>query len=269
MDELKLTGSSGAAPITEADLHAYVDQQLTAARRVDIEQFLASRPDERQRVLEWQRQNQLLKALLDPVVREPLPLRLPLKPAATAWPWRGLAAGIVIAVVSASSAWFVRGALDSDAARFASVNSGNLPGFAQRAAVAHVVYSPDARRPVELGADQEQALVTWLSKRLGTPVHPPALSTIGYELVGGRLLPGDKGPVAQFMYTTASGQRLTLYVTREAAGQETAFKFGQDGSVNVFYWVDKNFGYALSGGVDRKELARVSQEVYRQLEPAS
>jgi anti-sigma factor RsiW len=77
MDELKLTGSSGAAPITEADLHAYVDQQLTAARRVDIEQFLASRPDERQRVLEWQRQNQLLKALLDPVVREPLPLRLP------------------------------------------------------------------------------------------------------------------------------------------------------------------------------------------------
>jgi anti-sigma factor RsiW len=91
---------------------------------------------------------------------------------------------------------------------------------------------------------------------------------MGYELVGGRLLPGDKGPVAQFMYTTGNGQRLTLYVTREAAGQETAFKFGQDGSVNVFYWVDKNFGYALSGGADRKELARVSQEVYRQLESA-
>lgn len=268
MDDIKLTGSIGAVPITEADLHAYVDQQLTAARRIDIEKFLASRPDERQRVLEWQRQNQLLKAWLDPVAREPLPLRLPLKPEATQWPWRGLAAGIVIAVVSASSAWFVRGALDSDAARLASVNSGNLPGFARRAAVAHVVYSPDARRPVELGADQEQALVTWLSKRLGTPVRPPALSAIGYELVGGRLLPGDKGPVAQFMYTTASGQRLTLYVTREAAGQETAFKFGQDGLVNVFYWVDKNFGYALSGGVDRKELARVSQEVYRQLEPA-
>ena len=171
-------------------------------------------------------------------------------------------------MVSASSAWFVRGALDSDAARLAAVKPGNLPGFAQRAAVAHVVYSPDVRRPVELGADQEQALVTWLSKRLGTPVRPPALNAIGYELVGGRLLPGDKGPVAQFMYTTASGQRLTLYVTREAAGRETAFKFGQDGSVNVFYWVDKNFGYALSGGVDRKELTRVSQEVYRQLEPA-
>jgi anti-sigma factor RsiW len=277
MDDIKLTASSGAAPITEADLHAYVDQQLATARRVDIEQFLASRLDERQRVLDWQRQNELLREWLDPVVREPLPLRLPLRQEATAWPWRGVAAGIALAVVSASSAWFVRGALDSDAARLAAVNSGSqvtaksgsLPGFAQRAAIAHVVYSPDARRPVELGADQEQALVTWLSKRLGTPVHPPALNAIGYELVGGRLLPGDKGPVAQFMYTTASGQRLTLYVTREAAGKETAFKFGQDGSVNVFYWVDQKFGYALSGGADRKELARVSQEIYRQLEPAS
>lgn len=256
-------------PITEADLHAYVDQQLPAPRRVEIEQFMASRPDERQRVLAWQRQNELLGAWLDPVLREPLPLRLPLKPEATAWPWRGLAAGIALAVVSASSAWFVRGALDSDATRLAFVNSGHLTGFAHRAAVAHVVYSPDARRPVEVGADQEQALVTWLTKRIGTPVHPPALSALGYDLVGGRLLPGDKRPVAQFMYTSANGQRLTLYVTREAAGQETAFKFGQDGAVNVFYWVDKNFGYALSGGVDRQELMRVSHEVYRQLEPAS
>ncbi|MFC5519604.1 anti-sigma factor family protein [Polaromonas jejuensis] len=281
MEEIKPIASSTAAPVTEADLHAYVDQQLTAARRLDIEHFLASRPDERQRVLEWQRQNALLREWLDPVVREPLPLDLPLKPEAAAWPWRGLAAGIAVAVVSAGSAWWVRGAMDGDAARLAAAkaglqlaanntaNAGQLPGFAQRAAVAHLVYSPDARRPVEVGADQEQVLVTWLSKRLGTPVHPPALSALGYELVGGRLLPGDKGPVAQFMYTAASGQRLTLYVTREAAGKATAFRFGQDGAVNVFYWVDRNFGYALSGGIDRKELARISQEVYRQLEPAS
>ncbi|SFC49310.1 Transmembrane transcriptional regulator (anti-sigma factor RsiW) [Polaromonas sp. OV174] len=277
MDEIKSLASAAAAPITEADLHAYVDQQLTAARRLEIEHFLASRPDERQRVLAWQRQNELLRAWLDPVVREPLPLRLPLKPEATPWPWGSLAAGIVIAAVSAGSAWFARGAMDSGEARLAAaspgmsagalVSSASLPGFAQRAAIAHLVYSPDLRRPVEVGADQEQALVAWLSKRLGTPVHPPSLSALGYELVGGRLLPGGKGAVAQFMYSTASGQRLTLYVTREAAGQETAFKFGQDGAVNVFYWVDKNFGYALSGGVDRKELARVGQEVYRQLEP--
>ena len=86
------------------------------------------------------------------------------------------------------------------------------------------------------------------------------------------MLPGDSGPVAQFMYHDKIGQRLTLYVTREAvlpAGQsETAFRFGQNGPVNVFYWVDKNFGYALSGEVDRQEMLRVSQAVYRQLAPS-
>ena len=52
-----------------------------------------------------------------------------------------------------------------------------------------MVYSPDVRRPVEVTADQEDQLVKWLSKRLGTPVSPPKLGALGYELIGGRLLP--------------------------------------------------------------------------------
>jgi len=282
MDDIKLTspslGASGS-PITEADLHAYVDHQLTPARHAEVEQFLANRPDEQQRVRDWQQQNQLLRGLLNPVLDEPVPSRLPLNPVTAATPWRGLAAGLAIAVVSASSAWIVRGSIDNEAARLAlarsagmvASNSSDLSGFARRAAVAHVVYSPDVRRPVEVGADQEQQLVAWLSKRLGTAVKPPSLQSIGYELIGGRLLPGDSGPVAQFMYHDATGQRMTLYVTREVPKTpdrpETAFRFGQDGPVNVFYWVDKNFGYAISGGADRQELMRVSQEVHRQLAP--
>jgi len=71
------------------------------------------------------------------------------------------------------------------------------------------------------------------------------------------------------MYHDASNQRLTLYLTRQpsAPGQATqpAFRFGRDGRVNVFYWIDKDFGYALSGSADRQELTRVANEVYRQL----
>lgn len=281
MEKYRLTSSSdgaGGSPITESDLHGYVDRQLTQARRAEVDQYLNARPDERRRVQEWERQNDLLRSLLDPVLEEPLPMRLPLKPPAIVYPWRGFAAGIAIAVVSAGSAWVVRGSVDGEqmrlalatsASKVASAGAGELTGFARRAAVAHVVYSPDVRRPVEVGADQEQQLVAWLSKRLGTAVKPPSLQGLGYELIGGRLLPGDTGPVAQFMYHDATGQRLTLYVTREApklANQpDTAFRFGQDGPVSVFYWVDRNFGYAISGGTDRNELMRVSQEVHRQL----
>lgn len=270
-------GHAGGAAITEADLHAYVDGQLSPDRRAQVERYLIARPEEGQRIREWQKHNDMLRSLLNPVLEEPVPLHLRRRPPAGASPWRSLAAGVVIAAASAGSAWIARGSIDAEAMRLALARpdrvvvpaDSGLDGFAHLAAVAHVVYSPDVRRPVEVGADQEQQLVTWLSKRLGTAVRPPSLKSVGYELIGGRLLPGSSGPVAQFMYHDITGQRLTLYVTREVPKSEgepeVAFRFGRDGPVNVFYWIDKDVGYAISGGADREELLRVSQEVHRQL----
>lgn len=147
------------------------------------------------------------------------------------------------------------------------VNEAGMASLPRQAAIAHVVYSPDVRRPVEIGADQEDQLMAWLSKQLGAKIRPPKLGTLGYELIGGRLLPGASGPVAQFMYHDVTGQRLTLYVTTEnTANKDTGFRFAQEGLVNVFYWIDGKFGYALSAGIDKGELARVATVVYEQLE---
>jgi len=256
------------APITEADLHAYVDGQLPEARAAEVAAFLDQHAEARARVQGWRDQNRRLREWLAPVADEPLPLRLPLAPPAVPRRWPALAAAVALAVCSAAAAWFVRGAVDGRPLQVAAAPdaAARVAGFAHRAAIAHAVYAADARRPVEIGADQEQALVTWLTKRLGAPVRAPTLAQAGYTLVGGRLLPGGQGPVAQFMYASAEGRRLTLYVTREAAGGKTAFQFAQEGPVRVFYWVDGRYGYALSGEVDRGELMRVSTEVYRQLD---
>jgi anti-sigma factor RsiW len=67
------------------------------------------------------------------------------------------------------------------------------------------------------------------------------------------------------MYADASGARLTLYVSNDQAGGDTAFRFAQEGPVSVFYWVDGKLGYALSGQVARPELSRVTEAVYAQL----
>jgi anti-sigma factor RsiW len=37
--------------------------------------------------------------------------------------------------------------------------------------------------------------------------------------------------------------------------------------VSVFYWVDRDFGYALSGELPKTELLRVAEVVYKQLNP--
>lgn len=261
-------------PVTEADLHAYVDGRLPAARKAEVEAYLAAHPHEADRLQAYAAQNAALHALFDPVLEETVPPRLnapPRRAAPWPWHWQSLAAGLAIAVVGVGAGWGLRGAVDHgprlafDDARPAY--SQPARGLAHLAAVAHVVYSPDVRRPVEIGAEQEDQLVAWLSKRLGSKIHPPRLGKLGYELIGGRLLPGASGPVAQFMYHDRTGQRLTLYVSNEQANnKDTGFRFASEGPVNVFYWIDGKFGYALSAGIDKGALARVASAVYEQLE---
>lgn len=244
-------------PITEAELHAYIDGALPEARRGEVEVYLDRHPEDAERLAAYRAQDEALRALYDPVLDEPVPQRLLRRPprlmryaAAVAW----IALGGVIG-------WLARDYGTSEL-------RADMPGWAQRAAVAHVVYSPEVRHPVEVAADQEKHLVTWLSKRLGADLKVPQLGSLGYGLVGGRLLPGDHGPVAQFMYQDARGQRLTLYVRTNAEDRrETAFRFARDNNVGVFYWLDRKLGYALSGEVDKEELLRVATAVYRQLNP--
>ena len=261
-------------PITEAELQAYVDTALTEARCAEVEEYLAAHPEESERVRAYQTQKQALKALFKPVLDEPLPERLQTlsspppaavdtqkRPFLARWSLQRIAAGLLVALVGGVAGWL------GHAQYQAADRQVQLVPLPRQAAVAHVVFSPDVRRPVEVSADQEDQLVAWLSKRLGTPVRPPKLGAIGYELIGGRLLPGNSGPVAQFMYHDASGQRLTLYVTTEnAANRDTGFRFAKEGPVNVFYWIDGKFGYALSAGIDKSELARLATAVYDQLE---
>jgi anti-sigma factor RsiW len=270
------------SPITEAELQACVDRQLTPERQREIEAYLARRPEEARRVDSYRSQKRELRALFDPVLDEPLPQRLRLA-ATPHMPWyrQRLVAGIAIAVASGAAGWGLRAGFGPQAGSLAqwepsAITLASSSGFAQRAAVAHAVFSPDQRRPVEVGAEHEDQLVAWLSKRMGAPMKPPHLQALGYALDGGRLLPGGKGPVAQFMYHDSAGARLTLYVSNEVAdagaksgsNRETAFRFAREGDVNVFYWVNGSFGYAISANADKAELARVSNEVYQQLAAA-
>lgn len=262
-------------PITEAELHAYADGHLPTSRQIEIEAWLATRPDEVERLRAYREQNRALHALFDSVAHEAIPerlrdaaIRLP-HTAQSRWSLQRFAAGIAFALIGGAAGWSLHAGLQPEqyqaSARQPNAQLAHLP---HRAAVAHVVYSPDVRRPVEIGADQEEQLVTWLSKRLDAKIRAPKLGTLGYELIGGRLLPGNSGPVAQFMYHDASGQRLTLYVSNEnSMNTDTGFRFAQEGSVNVLYWIDGKFGYALSAGVVKGELARIGNVVYEQLQP--
>ena len=247
------------SPVGERELHAYVDGKLPEARHAEVEAFLAERPAENEQVRAWAAQSAALRALYNPVLEEAVPERLLAALAPRRWQKYALAAGLLF--IGIAVGWIVRGTVSVPA-------SSVVASFARQAAIAHAVYAPEVRHPVEVGADQEEHLFKWLSKRLGTDLKSPRLSPLGYELVGGRLLSGPQGPVAQFMYQDAKGQRLTLYISaQKREGRDTAFRFSQEDRISVFYWVDRNYGYALSGEIGREALLRVANTVYRQLNP--
>ena len=55
-------------PVTEAELHAFVDGRLPAEREAEIAAYLAARHDDAQRVEAYRAQKRELHALFDPVL---------------------------------------------------------------------------------------------------------------------------------------------------------------------------------------------------------
>jgi len=254
--------------VSEDDLHAFVDASLSDARRLEIEAWLAAHPADAARVQDWAGQNQALHAAFDAVLNEPLPLHLVRaarrQPVRT--PFKAIAAAL--AFVASGLAGYGIG-LVSDR-HGAAPPLASTPPLVRDAAIAHAVFSPEVRHPVEVEAADAKHLVNWLSKRVGTELKAPDFAALGFDLLGGRLLTGESGPVAQFMYQDGIGRRVTLYVRRAAAGkaaenQETAFRHVTENGVEVFYWIDRDFGYALSGQIAPGDIRKLAGAAYRQL----
>jgi anti-sigma factor RsiW len=254
-------------PVPEADVQAYVDGWLSPGRSAGIEAAMARDPALAAHIALIRTQNALLRDALDPVLSEPIPGRLlaaasPPPPVARLLrygrriaPVLGVAASLVLGV---GLGWLLRDMLIE--------RSGTPTSFARQAAFAHALYAVDANRPVEIWAAEEKRLVNWLTKRLGFQVHAPDLNSVGYALVGGRLVAGNEKPTALFMYENADKQRLSLQVRKQAAGaDEAAFRYAEENGISVFYWIDHASGYALSGNVDRAQLLAIARVVYGQL----
>lgn len=254
------------ATITQDELMAFVDGELEAGRAQVIEQQAQHDGELAATLAALRAQQQALRASLDPVLDEPIPARLlrsnsptrfsrPRVAAALVWLTLGVIAGSQLSGLS-----FL-----TDQPAFARRHAAHdLPRFVHQAVVAYGVFAPEVHHPVELGSADAQALNTWLSKRLQRQMQAPDLTQLGFSLVGGRLLPGETNkPAAQFMYEDRQGQRITMYLRGMAEPTaETAFRFVEQGPVNTFYWVEGDWGYALSGELSRNQLLQIAQTIH-------
>lgn len=250
--------------ISEAELHALVDGELTEEARAEAEALLAAAPADEALAREFRSLNEAMRARYAGRLEEPVPRamlqvlgRVPRWPAAIAPRQVALAAALLIAIAAGLAGYLARGFMGGPAR--------SAPSFVANALGAHNVYLPEVRHPVEVKAEEEH-LVRWLTRRVGAPIRAPSLADRGWRLMGGRLLPDLGLPAAQFMYEDAAGRRLTLYIRKETGMNNTAFRFYEKDGLASFYWVDRPLAYALAGRVGREELTGIADAVYAQLE---
>jgi anti-sigma factor RsiW len=253
---------SAPRPITEEDLHAYVDAALSAARHAEVVEYLQAHPDVAARVDGFVAQRMALREALAPIAEEPVPAELNLaaliarhgRPAAR-YGWRAVAAAVVLFAAGGGAGWVARG----------PVKLTGIPALAQEAADSYEVYAPDQGRPVELAATDRALLVRWLSRRLNHPVVIPDLSASGYQFMGGRLVATPHGPAGLLMYDDTNGTRLVLLVHPMAPDMNATMTEHQEGHVGGYAWATEGVGYSLVGPATNKELHPIANEVRRQL----
>ncbi len=247
-----------SAPCPDRDtLMAYADGQLASARRAEIEQRCAQDPALAAEVAALRAQRQALRDALDPLLDEPVPARLLQRPASPVRQW---------AQAASVALWLGVGALAGSLATRSDMPQAQDEGtmhFVRQAELAYAVYTPDPRRPVEVrnGSD----LTAWLSRRLNRPIVAPDALPGGLVLMGGRLLPGmpDK-PAAQLMYQDAQGKRITVFLRAMAQPTaETGFRIVDHDGTSTFYWVDRDWGYALTGELPRAQMLQAAKVLYQ------
>jgi anti-sigma factor RsiW len=244
---------------TEEELHAYADGHLDGARRAAVD----ADPQAAAKAQAYRRQNEALQALFGAVADEPLPAPLCVETiehrlaVARRRSWLRVAAAVLLLLAGGAGGWVLNDL-------WGQRGAAQLV-LAQEAFSAHQVYVKEVRHPVEVAAEEEAHLVKWLSKRLGAPLKAPVLATAGYDLVGGRLLPSGGGPAAQFMYETADGRRLTIFIRANPSSEVVAFRFVEGTGASAFYWLEGPLGYAIIGTEPRARLLELSRAIYQQL----
>ncbi|WP_077960576.1 anti-sigma factor family protein [Ensifer adhaerens] len=269
--------TEGHNTVSEDDLHAYVDGALGPRERLRIEQWLEQNPAQAEEVRQWRAQAVELRAHFAGYARSDAgdralllangserPQQNPAKDARSfAGIARAVAAGLALFVAGGLTGLYAPTLLPTDREIQPIAAADSLPRQAQSA---FLVYASEVRHAVEVGADDQTHLATWLGKRLDHPLSIPDLSSLGFSLVGGRLLPVNGRAGAMFMYEDGTGRRLTVLLGRNDDNRETSFRIDSTDGVETFYWIDGPIGYAVTGEVPRDLLQQVADECYRQFE---
>ncbi len=250
-------------PITEADLLAYVDDQLDPARRIEVEEHLAHNPDAATRVMADLKDRDTLRLLhAAPLPRpaEPMLAAATRLERALAWRELGLKLRRMAAVVAlVGFGWFAHGQVglgisDSEA-------SPKPPAFVEDALHAHETALVRARmvsQPETAAYDPAEILTE-------TGIRLPALPE-GWQVRDAQVFPSRDGQSVEIAVDAGELGRVSLFAAYVPVFNVIDPTVARSGEEKTVYWQTGQLAYALTGAGSDKAIERAAIRLSRKLQ---
>jgi anti-sigma factor RsiW len=249
-------------PITEADLLAYVDDQLDPARRIEVEEHLARDPEAAARVMGDLKDRDILRLLhAVPLARPPeamIGAAVRLERALT-WQQFSLKLRRIAAVVTLIGVgWFAHGQVglgitDSEA-------SPKPPAFVEDALHSHETGLLRARmvsQPEVEAYDPAEILVE-------TGIRLPPLAE-DWQVRDAQIFPSRHGHSVELVIDAGDLGRISLFAAQAPAFDVITPTLARFERVKAVYWQTGPLAYALTGNGSDKAIERAALRLSRKL----
>ena len=170
--------------------------------------------------------------------------------------WMAVAAAVVLLALGGLGGYTLGSAR--------GVTVATAPGWLLAIAEYHGVYAKEKRHLVEVGAEEADHIVAWLTGSVGAEVRIPDLAQNGLTFEGARLLVAAGKPVAQLMYTDTEGAVVALCLIASASPNEhTATR--SIGGFQMVSWGGRDANFVIVGDEGRGDLQTIAEAAAAQV----
>lgn len=262
-------------PLSEEDLHGFIDNELDDDRREMVQTHLSHTPADAARVEAWRQQNILLRAAFAQVPLEQVPVTL----SCTFTP-RLISMPSFAAAGSPARRRYTRhlqrrSLVFTIAAFAAGICITLAAGFSVSAYKAHLAAAPSMRGPrlaVLATADLPAQAKTTSQTLLTVPgaVEPalvllPVLKSEGIELLRGEIRGRSDNPAHCLDFIDASGTPIVLCVSAAKLPANGDFQSLTTFDANAVYWRESESIYALAAPLDHTRLMALAKRIHARL----
>jgi anti-sigma factor RsiW len=278
---------------SDETLIAYLDGELDADSRSEVESWLEADAEMRDHVAALATSAEVLRAAFEPVLHEAVPERLLAAargvPAASAeivdfkaaqkvrasrplmqrpWARFAVAAGVAGLLIGGGVGYFAATGYD-ESTRTAAVASANAANWLDSIAGYHkmlISAGGNDQALVDVPPDPNDPTRKVVQK-LPSDFKLPNLKPWGLDFQGARYLVVGGQPATQLFYTTDNKKLGPLTVVIGSTSQpDIAPAFDRRGDLNMLYWRHHGHAYALVGTADIGYLWNISNDIEYQLD---